>query len=107
LLDGALGGKSPGTKPAAAAAPSNLPDLPSKDQVVAAMTAVKGAVSACGGTGVATVNVSVAGATGRVTAAEVTGVTGPAGSCIAKAVRGASFPKFSQKVFKVKYPFKL
>jgi len=74
-----------------------------------AMSGVKNAVGACakGQTGVAFVNVSVAGATGRVTAAEVTGITGPAGSCIAKAVRGASFPKFQQRVFKVKYPFKL
>jgi hypothetical protein len=37
----------------------------------------------------------------------VTGITGPAGSCVAKAVRGAQFPKFQQKVFKVKFPFKL
>ena len=73
------------------------------------MTGVKGAVSACaqGQTGVAFVNVSVAGATGRVTSAEVSGITGPAGSCIAKAVRSANFPKFQSKVFKVKYPFKL
>jgi len=110
LLDGALGGggKAPSKAPAAAPA-SNLPDLPSRDDVVSAMTGVKGAVSACaqGQTGVAFVNVSVAGATGRVTSAEVSGITGPAGSCIAKAVRGASFPKFQQKVFKVKYPFKL
>jgi hypothetical protein len=74
-----------------------------------AMGSVKGAVSACaqGQTGVAFANVSVAGATGRVTSAEVTGITGPAGSCVAKAVRGAQFPKFQQKVFKVKFPFKL
>jgi predicted Zn finger-like uncharacterized protein len=109
LLDGALSPGSKPSKPAAAPVASNLPDLPSRDDVVSAMTGVKNAVSACaqGQTGVAFVNVSVAGATGRVTSAEVTGITGPAGSCIAKAVRGASFPKFAQKVFKVKYPFKL
>jgi hypothetical protein len=112
LLDGALGGPGSPSKPKPAAAPvaSNLPDLPSRDDVVSAMGGVKNAVSACAqgqaGT-VAFVNVSVAGATGRVTSAEVTGVTGPAGSCIAKAVRSANFPKFAQKVFKVKYPFKL
>jgi predicted Zn finger-like uncharacterized protein len=111
LLDGALGpGGTPKPKPAAAPVASNLPDLPSRDDVVSAMGGVKNAVSACAqgqaGT-VAFVNVSVAGATGRVTSAEVTGVTGPAGSCIAKAVRSANFPKFAQKVFKVKYPFKL
>jgi predicted Zn finger-like uncharacterized protein len=110
LLDGALGGPG-GSKPKPAPAPvaSNLPDLPSRDDVVSAMSGVKNAVSACaqGQTGVAFVNVSVAGATGRVTAAEVSGITGPAGSCIAKAVRAANFPKFQTKVFKVKYPFKL
>ena len=53
------------------------------------------------------VNVSVAGETGRVTNAQVSGVTGPAGSCIAQAVRKAQFPKFQNKVFKVQFPFKL
>lgn len=109
LLANALDSKGGGTKAAAEAPKSNLPDLPSRDDVVNGMSSVKGAVAACaqGQTGVAFVNVSVAGATGRVTSAEVTGITGPAGSCIAKAVRGAQFPKFQQKVFKVKYPFKL
>jgi len=109
LLDGALSPGSSKPKPAPAPVASNLPDLPSRDDVVSAMSSVKNAVSACaqGQTGVAFVNVSVAGATGRVTAAEVSGITGPAGSCIAKAVRAASFPKFQTKVFKVKYPFKL
>jgi hypothetical protein len=110
LLDGALGGGSkPASKAAAAEPKSNLPDQPTKSDVVNAMKGVQGQVSSCakGQTGVAFVNVSIAGATGRVTSAEVTGITGPAGSCIAKAVRGAQFPKFQQKVFKVKYPFKL
>jgi predicted Zn finger-like uncharacterized protein len=109
LLDGALSPGSPKPKPKVEAPAANLPDLPSRDDVVSAMSGVKNAVSACaqGQTGVAFVNVSVAGATGRVTSAEVSGITGPAGSCIAKAVRAADFPKFAQKVFKVKYPFKL
>ena len=72
------------------------------------MNGVKSAVQACGGGGgVAMVNVSVAGETGRVTNAQVSGVTGPAGSCIAQAVRKAQFPKFQNKVFKVQFPFKL
>ena len=50
---------------------------------------------------------AVAGSTGRVTNAQVEGITGPAGSCIAKAVRKAKFPKFQQSTFKVKFPFRL
>ena len=50
---------------------------------------------------------NVAGSTGHVTTAQVKGVTGPAGSCIAQAVRKATFPKFKQSVFKLSYPFKL
>jgi hypothetical protein len=42
-----------------------------------------------------------------VTNAQVAGVTGPEGSCIAQAVRKATFPRFAQKVFKVTFPYKL
>jgi hypothetical protein len=109
LLDGALKGGSSRPKPAEAAPASNLPDQPSRSDVISAMSSVKGDVSACGKgqSGVATVKVSVAGATGRVTNAQVSGVTGPAGTCVAQAVRKASFPKFQQKVFSVTFPFKL
>jgi predicted Zn finger-like uncharacterized protein len=109
LLDGALGGGAKPKSAAAEAPKANLPDLPSRDDVMNAMGSVKGAVSACaqGQTGVAFANVSVAGATGRVTSAAVTGIPGPAGSCVAKAVRGAQYPTFQQKVFKLKFPYKL
>ena len=110
LLNDAVLGGGP-AKPAATAAPkSNLAETPTREQVKSAMDSVKGDVSACaksGETGVATVTVSVAGETGRVTNAQVSGVTGPIGSCIAQAVRRANFPKFSNKVFKIAYPFKL
>jgi hypothetical protein len=112
LLDGALGNSSApkpthgGADPGAGA---NLPDTPSRDQALAAMNAIKPAVQACahGENGVALVDVNVAGATGHVTNAQVKGVTGPAGSCIAQAVRKAQFPKFKQNVFKLTFPFKL
>ena len=109
LLDGALSGKKKKKKAAAPAPSSNLPKTPSRNDVISALKGVKGAVAACGKgqSGIATVQVTVAGSTGRVTNAQVSGVTGPPGSCIAKAVRKAKFPKFQQKVFKVKYPFKL
>ncbi|MFI5308221.1 MAG: GYF domain-containing protein [Polyangiales bacterium] len=112
LLDGALSGTSKPTKKADSAddsAKSNLPTTPSRDDVLSAMNGVKPAVQACakGAGGVATVSVNVAGATGHVTTAEVNGVSGPAGSCIAQAVRKAQFAKFQQKVFKVTFPYKL
>jgi predicted Zn finger-like uncharacterized protein len=112
LLDGALSGSSSSKgaqKSDSEPAASNLPLTPTRDQVLSAMNGVKAAVQACskGAGGVATVSVNVAGATGRVTTAEVNGVQGPAGSCIAQAVRKAQFAKFSQKVFKVTFPYKL
>jgi predicted Zn finger-like uncharacterized protein len=111
LLDGALNGSSKPVKKVEAddGAKSNLPMTPSRDDVLSAMNGVKSAVQACGkgGGGVATVTVNVAGATGHVTTAEVNGASGPAGSCIAQAVRKAQFNKFQQKVFKVTFPYKL
>jgi hypothetical protein len=109
LLDSALSGSSKPAKAPAAAPSSNLPDSPSKPEVITAMNAIKADVVRCGNGqgGVATVTISVAGATGRVTNAQVGGVTGPAGSCIAQAVRKAQFQKFQQKVFKLVFPFKL
>jgi hypothetical protein len=111
LLDGAL--SSPGAKSPRASEPAaatlNLQDTPTRDQVLSAMTGVKPTVQACskGSGAIATVTVNVAGMTGRVTNAQVTGVTGPEGTCIAQAVRKAAFPRFQQKVFKVIFPYKL
>jgi predicted Zn finger-like uncharacterized protein len=111
LLDGALSGSSSAKAKTAEVDPgrANLPEIPSRDQVKSAMDSVKSAVSGCaqGQGGIAMVTVSVAGESGRVTNAQVSGVTGPAGSCVAQAVRRAQFPKFQNKVFKVQYPFKL
>jgi predicted Zn finger-like uncharacterized protein len=113
LLDGAIGSggsaKAAPKKEAAPAADSNLPEKPSRDDVINAMNSVKDAVSACGNGagGVAFANVSVSGKTGRVTSAEITGITGEVGSCIARAVRKANFGKFQSDSFQVKYPFRL
>jgi predicted Zn finger-like uncharacterized protein len=110
LLDGALNGSGKSKTAEAPAVDSNLPKSPSRDQVMSAMNSVKGDVAACGKGGpggVAIAHVSVAGASGRVTSATISGVTGPAGSCIAQAVRKAQFPKFQSGVFKVDFPFKL
>jgi hypothetical protein len=75
------------------------------------MGGVSGAVSACGNGehGTATVAISVAGSTGRVASATVGGQFAgtPVGSCIARAVRGASFPRFSRATFAFNYPFRI
>jgi hypothetical protein len=60
-----------------------------------------------GQAGVAFANITVVGKTGRVGNVDVTGVTGEPGSCIARAVRKAVFPKFSAENFQVKFPFRL
>lgn len=110
LLDNAIGGsKKPAASAAAAPAASNLPDKPSRDDVLNAMNGIKGEVSGCakGQTGVAFANITVAGKTGRVSNVEVTGMTGEVGSCIARVVRKASFPKFKSDSFQVKFPFRI
>lgn len=75
------------------------------------MNGVQPAVTACGNGehGSATVAVSVSGSNGRVTNANVTGAFAgtPVGTCIARAVRGATFPRFQQATFSVTYPFRI
>jgi hypothetical protein len=117
-----------GDKPASSAAPApaptptpaantastleaeDLPDQPSRDETLAAMRGVEGAVRACAAnetiTGTAEVAINVAGATGRVTSATVTGITGTVGSCIARAVRNSRFPRFGRSTFTIKYPYR-
>ena len=123
LLTGATGEKpassaapapAPTTTPAAATASApeaeDLPDSPSRDETLAAMRGVEAAVRACSAnetvTGTAEVAINVAGATGRVTSATVTGITGTVGSCIARAVRNARFPRFGKPTFSIKYPYR-
>jgi predicted Zn finger-like uncharacterized protein len=91
--------------------PSDLPESPSRDETLAAMRGVEAAVRACNTgpeatTGTAEVALTVAGSTGRVTTANVTGITGNVGSCIARAVRNARFPRFSKPTFSIKYPYR-
>jgi predicted Zn finger-like uncharacterized protein len=113
LLDSAIGGaKGPGAKSAAAApaaSTANLPDKPSRDDVLNAMNGIKGPVAACanGQSGVAFANITVSGKTGKVSNVEVTGMTGEVGSCIARTVRKANFPKFKSDSFQIKFPFRL
>jgi predicted Zn finger-like uncharacterized protein len=116
LLDGAVDkGDKKAAAPAAAAAGeggSGLEPLPTREQVKAAMQGVVGEVKACAAgqsleSPSAMVAISVSGATGKVSSVRVTGIQGAVGSCIAKAVRGANFPKFSKDTFSINYPFRL
>jgi hypothetical protein len=98
--------------PAAASADedSDLPDSPSRDEILAAMRGVESAVRGCGEgqplTGTAEVQITITGNNGHVTTANVNGITGNAGSCIARAVRNAKFPRFKKPTFSIKYPYR-
>ena len=109
LLNDAIGGKSNSLGAKSSAASTNLPERPSRDDVLKAMKGVADSVKACapGQSGVAFANVTVIGKTGRVGNADVTGVTGEPAACIARAVRKAVFPKFTAENFQVKFPFRL
>lgn len=91
---------------ASGARSSNLIERPDRAQVIAAMLAVQPAVRACVGTSrdTATANLKVLGRTGRVTSVQVTGMPGPVGTCLARAVRQAHFPKFSADSLTISYP---
>jgi hypothetical protein len=75
------------------------------------MGTVHGAVQTCaaGRGGVAWVQVTFNGGTGRVSSALVQGQFAgtPQGSCIARAVRSAQVAPFSNANFSVAYPFQL
>jgi len=114
LLNGALGGgskRSGGGGQAAAAPAENLPETPSREQVARALRSVEGAVRSCGQgqSGVAMTQVTVDGSSGRVTNARVQGQFAgtPEGSCIARAVRRARFPRFKRPSFQVTFPYRL
>jgi predicted Zn finger-like uncharacterized protein len=114
LLDGAISSKkaAPKEEPAAAAAGAAaaggaLPATPSREQMKSAYGQASAKASKCKGPGVATTNVTISGKSGRATSVNVAGVEGPAKSCVEKAVRSTSFPKFQKDSMEVKFPFKL
>lgn len=98
--------------PAAVAEPEEddaaLPAHPDRDRVQSVLSGVSDAVAACaaGEHGTASVYVVVV-SSGRVTTATVSGrfAGTPIGSCIARAVRTARFPRFSEERFEVTYPY--
>jgi hypothetical protein len=85
----------------------NAPQHLSRDQVISAMSRVQPAVAACfhGTRGSAMASITIIGRTGRVTTAQISGQGGAIGSCIARAVRGATFPRFADDSLTIRYPF--
>jgi hypothetical protein len=87
-----------------------LPDLPTRDQIVAGFEQARAAIETCaaGKHGTVKIQATIANS-GRVASALVDGafVGTPEGSCIARAVRAARFPQFSQASLKVSYPIAL
>lgn len=108
LLDGALSGKRSEPKPQAAPEKeSSLPMAPARDQMLSSLGKAKAKAAKCKGSGVATAAITIAGKSGRVSNVSVSGVDGSSKSCVEKAVRSTSFPKFQKESFEVKFPFKL
>lgn len=100
-------------EPAAAAPAASLgalPDLPTREEVVAGFEQVRAALDTCaaGKHGTVKIDATIANS-GRVAQAVINGafVGTPEGSCMARAVRGVRFPAFSQQSLKVSYPIAL
>ena len=118
LMDEVVGGSKssssskPKQKSSSSASSSSLPDAPSRNDVKTALQGVSGGVKACrkDAGGVAPVNVTFSGKSGRATGAKV--ASGPfkgtpVGSCIESAVKRARVPRFKQSSFKVTFPYRL
>ncbi len=92
------------------AAPEDLRAAPSREEVQRALDAVRPGVAECaaGAPGLVTVEVTV-GSSGRVRSALVHGVFAgtPEGSCMARAVRRARFPRFTDESVTIRYPYRL
>jgi hypothetical protein len=59
--------------------------------------------------GVVSVQLSIAGASGEVTEAEVVGrdADDPEAICVSEVVRGGVFPRFAKEKLSIKFPFRL
>jgi len=90
----------------------DLPAQLSKNQVIAGMSRVAGRVARCGAgqAGTVTMDVVINGATGRVASVNVGGQFAgtPVGSCAARAVRAATFPRFTESPLTIRgYSFQV
>jgi hypothetical protein len=86
-----------------------LPAQLTRAQVLAGLSAVRTAAAACGvgQHGLAMTAITVAGSSGSVTSAIVSGQFAgtPVGSCVARAARAARFQRFRGATFSVSFPF--
>lgn len=111
LLDTAVAKKSEKVA-APPPAESAAAEAPSRADVLSAMRKIESEVRACAAgeatpvTGTANVAITVVGSSGKVTSAEVSGLTGPVGSCIAKVARTATFAPFTRDKFSVTFPYR-
>lgn len=99
----------PAASAAAPAPASNLPAVPDRSAVIAALRGAGSSVRSCGTGqgGVATVTI-VFNSRGEVNTATVAApVTGAQASCVTSAVRRVHVPAFSRPTFSVTYPFAL
>jgi hypothetical protein len=94
--------------PVAPPPPADLPEEPTREEVQAALSAVRPAVQSCVTPGAQVrVRITIANS-GRVTTAVVEDdywSRQPHGGCIARAVRTASFPRFARDRFVITFPF--
>jgi hypothetical protein len=96
---------------AAALGPSlAMPTQPSREQIRVGLDSARAALQTCAGVlhGTSTAHVTIA-SSGRVASATIEGAFAgtPAGSCMARALRDAVFPRFSDPNLQVTYPFRL
>lgn len=88
--------------------PAPMSAVPTREQIVLAMSAVRPRVESCADGSTALVNVRVTFAsTGSVTQASVQNGSGALAYCVERAVRGARVPAFTQPAFTASYPFQL
>lgn len=92
-------------------ASAELPETPSRVDVMATLRPLRKRLSYCAGGrhGRVTFDISVAGASGRVTniTSKESGASIPGYDCMLHAVRGAQFPRFKKDKFSVQFPFAL
>jgi hypothetical protein len=100
---------APGARASAEPA-ENLPELPSRDDIKRSFEALRPALEACSAAahGTTFANVTISG-DGHVSYSTIEGafVGSPQGSCMARALRSASFPRFATASLKVRFPFVL
>ncbi len=87
----------------------SLPETPTRRQVLTTLRSLEGEVRQCveGEDGVVSTRIVVEGATGRVASVHVTGALAGtvAGSCAARVVRTARFPRFARERFEIAFPY--